>query len=312
MLRRGQLSRIRGSKPQSPVVWRQCWIPLVNWTSTIFFSLKVKYRTKWAIYAIEKPVKLLEGKVLDVFFRFAVCHIGIHWCFLTSENVEQTAASLCNLWITCTYIHTHTYIYIFIHVCTHVCLYGCLWCQHMPRFIIPQSLRQHAEPGTMTCVEMRPIAPGWVDHGPAIQRPGPSGPHGHGHTAAIEVPSMKRGNGSAIPQSLRQHAEPGTMTCVEMRPIAPGWVDHGPAIQRPGPSGPHGHGHTAAIEVPSMKRGNGSARAGAMRASSWTQILRELSGAWMTCVWWACRCFGTSVLGVEHVPFFKNMFQIWT
>ena len=248
MLRRGQLSRIRGSKPQSPVVWRQCWIPLVNWTSTIFFSLKVKYRTKWAIYAIEKPVKLLEGKVLDVFFRFAVCHIGIHWCFLTSENVEQTAASLCNLWITCTYIHTH--IYIFIHVCTHVCLYGCLWCQHMPRFIIPQSLRQHAEPGTMTCVEMRPIAPGWVDHGPAIQRPGPSGPHGHGHTAAIEVPSMKRGNGSA--------------------------------------------------------------RAGAMRASSWTQILRELSGAWMTCVWWACRCFGTSVLGVEHVPFFKNMFQIWT
>ena len=53
-----------------------------------------------------------------------------------------------------------------------------------------------------------------------------------------------------------------------------GPLDHGPAaIQRPGP---YGHGHTAAIEVPSMKRGNGSARAGAMRASSWTQILREL------------------------------------
>ena len=131
MLRRGQLSRIRGSKPQStggmaPMFGYHWWTE----QAPFFFSLKVKYRTKWAIYAIEKPVKLLEGKVLDVFFRFAVCHIGIHWCFLTSENVEQTAASLCNLWITCTYIHTHTYIYIY------TCMYSCLsvWMSLMPAY----------------------------------------------------------------------------------------------------------------------------------------------------------------------------------
>ena len=197
MLRRGQLSRIRGSKPQSR--WYGANLGYHWWTEQApFFSLRVKYRTKWAISAIEKPVKLSEGKVLDVFF--SLCSVSYRHSLMLSHHRERRADSCKSLQsMNYVYISSHTHTHIYLYVCTHVCLYGCLWCQHMPRFIIPQSLRQHAEPGTMTCVEMRPIAAGWVDHWAT----GPWWPWPWPWPAAIEVPSMKRGNGSARAGAMR-------------------------------------------------------------------------------------------------------------
>lgn len=166
---------------------------------------------------------------------------------MLSHHRERRADSCKSLQsMNCVYISSHTHTYIFIHVCTHVCLHGCLWCQHMPRFIIPQSLRQHAEPGTMTCVEMRPIAPGWVDHWTMVQLRS----KGLGHMAM------------AILQLLRYLQWNGEMDLPELVLC----------------------GQVAGLRF-----------WGSFRELEWLAFDGLVE---------SCRCFGTSVLGVEHVLFF--------